>query len=450
MSFQLVYAPSARKRLDNRILQRNLSMPLKQVLRTVNGKQETYEFRPKACSDGAKQTGMSLIHQFKKYFENLYNKMPDGWYDSSMIPGLPTNSVKLAKLRGVSDRTIRNHIRELKRIGFITNYKFRGTKHDFELFFDPYILFGSVQEAPAIYPDRFSISSTQAPIFSPNNGTNFPLKQPLETKDTEIEINKVENTTEIRRLENGNNASAAQKLPESQAISTINTPDMATGLGAGGGGKHVDKTISYTTFPQYCGQTGFFSRLEPRYQGTVQTFWWYTRSTLYGGRKFSQFEEQAALDAIAEGVFGAFFRQKPEEKTIQKFYKEQLKTVDIAARYYERHQDQWVPAPFAKYIAGTGYFDADNQQGFSIVQLWRAKQVEQYKETYSEQLLFKAILHLKNHAHGRAPKHLQAKTFLELYNYYKVKMQRCGDSYLSKFYRQILLLPQLKQKNAKI
>ena len=435
-AISFVYTAAARKRFDELCRDKNALMPIKQVTRVLKTKTETYQIRDKFISDGSRNTGMCLISEFAKYLRKMQTIMPENWLEGSKMPAMPINNESIAKLRSLSSRTIRTHIRQLKAIGFITDYVFHGTKANFEVSISSEILFGN-----------FEISSTESPSFSSSQDTKLPHKLSLKNKKEDIESSNVE--VSVKRKQKNSNPSQAvsgfsEKTPPKGNFDTINAPKMETRLGAAGGGSNVDKPLkTWKTSNSMCkpvGKTGFYNRLSPQGQEIVHSFWLSAQANLYQSKNLTSYEVEAALDSIAKGVYMEFFKQKPSEHSIEQFHQEQLKCIEIAAGYYEKNDDKYCPMPFAVYKPGTGYFDSENENGFKKVNLWRTEQLTKYNDTFGEKMVYKAIMHLKYHKKGKAPKHLQCKTYTELYRFYEVKIRRFGETFLNKYYSHVSTL----------
>jgi hypothetical protein len=119
------------------------------------------------------------------------------------LPPLYTSGRELSQKRRVTDRTIRNHVRELKACGFITRYQFRGREHAYCVWINP----DFVWEA-ALGGSESQKMSRSKPAESSPNSKNFPAKEFLDTQlETQnVEITRVEKLVTVRKpaVETGN------------------------------------------------------------------------------------------------------------------------------------------------------------------------------------------------------------------------------------------------------
>lgn len=443
---------AARQRFDELCHQKNNEMPMVTVTREVeiDGKQvtQTYQRRKKAISDGAQNTGKAIIQSFAWQFKRLVKTLPPDMLEEQ--PSLKTNNVKMAKFRGgLSDRTIRNHIRELKAIGAITGYKFHGSKADFELWINTEVLFGT-QEMPQIVgkttEETYEKSQTQKPVFEPPNGTNFPHRHASSIGNTIVTeskaTKKVENHSTIRRQEYGNKLSAGQ----SGGLSDILAGSIVTQEGGGGRLVTVDNRFrSYLANRESWITPGVhrdYDRLPRTYQHAVGHFWNYARKMLWPTKVFMPLEELSAMDSITAGVYQRIFATNPSESALNQFHKQQLKAIDKAAAYYQKSQNQYPGDPYSKFKPGCGYFDQENPQGFKVAQRWAEKDAAAAHERYGEKVLNDAIRHLKNHNSGKIPQNLKHLTLMQLFRHYETRIKKnFSGEVLSDYYRKAFTLP---------
>jgi hypothetical protein len=427
--------------------QKNAEMPIVLVKRLVDGKEQEYERQQKAVCDGAQATGKALIQMYANHFKRLHVLMPEGWCTGEEIPSLTTNSTKIAKFRqNVSSRTIRNHIKQLKALGFITNYKFHGSKTDYEIWLNPRVLFGTPERAVNLTSEEvfeWEVSSTKNQASPLTNGTKFPHNNPKElNRNYDIDIKKVDNLLNTE-TENGNNDSVNHVLTDCQAMETV--------VGAAGRSIiTVDKSskmwISDPSLWKRVGNDGgVYFGLTRNQQEFVMHFWNYAKRLLWSDRVFTPADDFAAMDAIANGVYRKAFVNGMNGKQLREYHHEQLKALDIAGRYYTKNPNKYPGEPMAKYVAGKGYFDADNERGFKVAKAYRAKQWIENKNEYGKRVVKLAILHLNNHPKGEAPKHLQVKTWREVYGLYEHKCKNMGGEVISEFYRAASALSVFKK-----
>ncbi len=147
---------------------------------------------------------------------------------------------------------------------------------------------------------------------------------------------------------------------------------------------------------------------------------------LYPGQQFAEYEEPLILSAIRTGVYKDF-EPVLTEKEWDQYQTELYKQIDLAAGYYNRHKDKWVPAPYAQFRAGTGYFDRENGRGFSQTRRWLKENQRLYKNNYIAQRISLAIRNLQLHRVDKAPQTLQRKTYIEAYRLLETQIGKYGE-----------------------
>jgi hypothetical protein len=192
----------------------------------------------KLVSNGAKVTGEVLLTLAYKATQRVVG-VPALWSSIVMtdtgvaeLPPITTNSVALGERRGLTDRTIRTHIQELKRCGFISRYKYRGTNASYCLWINPDFVWES---APAASKGE-KMSPENAPFLGPKD-INLPLIEILEsTRSSKFEISNVNKLVTAREP-----AAATENLnpltgiagPQEGLIPAVQVPKTGSG-GAGG------------------------------------------------------------------------------------------------------------------------------------------------------------------------------------------------------------------------
>lgn len=440
----------ARKRFDAMCQERNDAMPVMTVTRVTPKGKQSYERRTKAISDGAQTTGKALILSYANYYRVKIEAMPEGWFSDGM-PSLNTNSEKMAGFRqNVCSRTVRNHIRELKEIGLIVDYKFHGSSRDYELWLDPVVIFGAENvsltggkpefleaDSTGIVPFSGS-NSTDSQSFPPSlNGTNFPHKQSLETQGyNKTSTRKVEKLDLSGTQSNGNTASKPQSM----------TQCHGNMVGGGGGGsenspknvdnyaKNVDKSVDKWQSPEV-GKD--FERLHRFYQNSIKEFWKYATKSLWDGRVFTEYEFLRSADQILDAIYRPFLKDKHDLNQFNEFQNELMRAVDVARKHYERHPEQYPGDPYSLTEFPTGYFDKNNARGFRIPMAWRFKNKAAEVENTGKKMVKTAIMHIKNHEIGKAPKQLQIKTLSQVVDFYVTKMKRFDVDTQQDFLRRL-------------
>jgi hypothetical protein len=425
----------ARKRFDELCEVKNAGMPTILVTRTdKNGNQKEYERRTKAISDGAQNTGKAIILAYAYQFRLKYESMPEGWYDGQ-IPSLMTNSERIARFRqNITARSIRNHIKELKEIGLIKDYKYHGSCRDFELWLCPEILWGANASFSGVITEG-AVNSTLQGVengaitdpFKSLNDTNFPHIQAIETNgNLTTSIKKVENIGSRRIPEEGYNASKPQNLPFSHG-NKGEEGAAAAAANVDKSKKPVDncpKPVDNYVDKWKSGDEGKeYFRLHRYFQNAVMDFWKYAKESLWQGRQFTEFELNVTLDQIVVGYYQDFLSKRPAKNQFTEYQEELFRALDIAKKHYDRHPEQYPGDPYSLGAYPGGYFDARNRKGFGVSVNFRFKNKAQNNEDYGRRLIKTAMLHLANHPKGKAPKHLQIKTYSQVVDYYITKFK---------------------------
>ena len=423
------------------------------VTRVTQRGEQTYERRTKAISDGAQTTGKALILSYANYYRMKMEAMPDGWYSDGM-PSLNTNSEKMAGFRqNVCGRTVRNHIRELKEIGLIVDYKFHGSSRDYQLWLDPVVIFGAENVSltggkpeflestnTGIVPFSEASSTGLEGVQSTLNGTNFPHKQPLETQGyNKTTIRKVDKSDLSRIQSHGNTASTPKSMTQWHG--------NVGGLGAAArenlqesvdkSAKNVDKCAKSVDKWQSPGVGKDYERLHRFYQNSIREFWKYATLSLWEGTEFTEYEFLRSADQILDAIYRPFLKDKHNLEQFNEFQNELMRAVDVARKHYERHPEQYPGDPYSLTEFPSGYFDKNNARGFRIPMAWRFNNKAAQHEDTGKRMVKTAIMHIKNHELGKAPKQLQIKTLSQVVDFYVTKMKRYDNETQKDFLRRL-------------
>jgi hypothetical protein len=180
-------------------------------------------------------------------------------------------------------------------------------------------------------------------------------------------------------------------------------------------------------------------------EGYLSSFWRYAKQQLYAGREFADYEESLILSTIQRGVYKNF-EPVLTEKEWDQYQTELYAQIDLAASYYARHQGKWVPAPYAQYREGAGYFDRENERGFIQTRAWLKENQRLYKTNYVTQQINLAVRHLQLHRADKAPKALQQKTYIEAFRHLETKIGKYGQVAQDRFRNLVATIGQQKPK----
>lgn len=480
---------SALKRVQVRANTLNDAMPAKTFKKVVNGEERTYQRKPKAVTAGVKDTMAQLIKNYKREHHRLLDKVGPPAFEQGMPP-LRVCRHSLSDQRTVSEKTVYNHVSKLKALGFITNYKFRGSRHAFEVWIDPALLFQPERvveaTAPSVAPD-VAQSSPQPPVDALNEGKNQPRKfasllpqtanftaykvtVTSENKETDTKNDRIEHSDAPGKEHgNKNHSNPEQQQPNlaQRRPTTAVSSEGHSDLGAGGAGRgpecrYVDNAGGQPTNPNSAGQRAkrrltkgamdaqrAAGRTPEQHrailEGYLASFWRYAKQTLYPGRAFAEWEEPVVLATIRRGVYKNFEPVLTEREWDQ-YQSELYKQVDLAANYYQRHPTKWIPAPYAQHREGAGYFDRENSRGFIITRTWLRENQRLYRETYVSQRISLAVRHLQLHRAGKAPKTIQNKPYIEAYRLIEARIAKYGEVAQDRFNALVSTIGEQKPK----
>lgn len=444
------------------VQQLNAAVPVQYYTTTRRGQQVQIPYQPKAVTANVKATGERLIKDYIAFCEGLFTKVGvNAFLDSEgnrQLPSLFTTSVDIGSRRSLSDRQAREHVRKLQKVGLVSFYKWHGSRAKYEIKIDENVLFGPHQ---ASFWELLGI--TQKSVDNPVSQTAVPQFSPAQTElSSAYQVTVTYSIPETETYKCGNQHGDEKKrcffskhgdkhgdperpqqgqLTERQA----SAPQAGRhGEGAPGGARAVDKSVGNVP--------GAGARLKAKLTGTkkpqpdltaqrraimidscVRSFWAYARQKLYTSRRWADAEERFILNSIYKGVYGCFGALWTDREW-DNYQKTLYRRIDMVAAYYQRRTDKWIPEPYARYQAGTGYFDAENRRGFANTLTWLQENQRHYRQSYVAQQVTRAIKYLQQHPLGRAPKRLQQKSYIEAFLYLEARMKAYGEGPLRRFY----------------
>ena len=417
----LPYTPTAAHRQLAAYLKKlKGELPAQVRSRLVKGVQQHYLVRPKAVSDGARTTArlllvwaIDVVVQLRRV-PLLLEPATDAAPAQRTPPPVATNCETLARARGISARAIRDHLQELLKIGFITRKNNRGWQANFELYLAPEFVWNKTPQTAPEGPKK----RRYAPALPSEEATNFPPIIVQDRQDTEkVEIGRVEKLV-TPPAPTGPGELTGNTGPQ-QAPNPAPTrpapPRQASKVGQGGAAA---------------------AHVQAERLGWVTQAWHYAQKRLYAGRRFSDHEHEKAREALWYGTYGGFgLSATPAEW--QRYHNEVLHRIDLVARYLERHPEKSLPSPYAEFVKGAGYFDAENTRGFAGTDTWLARAEATNRERNITRALLKARQQLKAHRLGIAPKRVQALTNVQLFRYHETKLRAFGPDVLHRYYAQV-------------
>lgn len=394
--------------------------------RVVLGQVKTITRRPKKMvSNGAKVTGTLLLKLAYRGAQRLVGA-PSLWSQVVMsdagVPELPpvyTNGRQLGEQRGVTDRTIRTHVAELKRAGLITRYKYRGTNASYCLWVSP----DYVWETPLKTPEAGKMPAPEN-AFSEPKRINLPLTEILEsTGSSKSEISEEDKLVTAR----GSAAEDWNPLSGS-AGAQANSPEPPRQVSkSGADGAGAARRARFYREQQARGSDAKKAEAKK----LVESFWLYAKALIYKGQVFNVEAERLSKNAIWYGVFGGFAEGEPADWLA--WLPGLQRRVELAAAWLARNPGKFPPLPFAEVVGGRGYFDAENERGFAGTRRWWQAEQQKNHQGALERAVDEAIAELKQRRaldagtrRVQASKRARQKTQLELHRFHHTKLRRLG------------------------
>lgn len=345
-----IQARKVMRRMYEVIDSHNSSCPLvSHERKTADGRTKTVTRRSGIIREQVITTFHQVLSAYIESYNYTASVMPAGMYTAEDPPSLATNCVRLSDACKATDRTVRNHITLLTKLGLVST-KWHGNRKNFELWITPKILFGAPTPEPA--------KTAPKPPISPLDDKNFPHKLYSFAKNKEIEKRKADmcvSDTERTVTEREVGQDSGRILP----VPPPGSPRAASGInGSAAPPRRVPR------LPEG------LSRWQAR---VLMQFWVYAWKVIYPNREFDLEQQEKALVAIYAGVYGCFKDEKTDEQWIR-LHTYQLEKLDKAARYYDMHPDKYPGDPYGVQVKGKGYFEAENTTGFVGIDAWMRRE----------------------------------------------------------------------------
>ncbi len=380
--------------------------------------------RPKAVNDGCFNTMLLLLQRARKQAERMLAKpLLWGVLSAAEVPPIEVNGRELMEKRGMTDRTMRNHIAQGLKVGILVRKKFRGTRASFHVWINPNLVW-ETPPAAVETPQQADSDVPHISLFLDPNGKNFPHTELLESQETlEIKISEGDKlvtptppTTETRNplleTEARNQVSAGKRAK-----------NRAPGAAASPAAAGVPSTVE-TALLLAQGQKMAF----------VAAFWGYAKDLIYPGRRWSEEQERQAKNAIWTGVYGGF--RDYERYDWEAFQRTLLRRLELVRSHLQLHPDRYVPLPYAERRPGAGYFDAENHRGFRGTHAWLQKEAAHRRATTLDRALHTALTELAQRrsldknpgVRLKASEKVRTHSLLQLYMAHHRTLNRLGGS----------------------
>lgn len=429
----------SRLRLHLKATQLNQEQPTRTHTRAgSDGRMKTVTTRPKALCDGAKTTAGFLLHRARVQALRLLasplhwdqfnatngGRLPD-------VPPIEVNGRELSEKRGLTDRALRNHLKQLMQIGAIVKKKFRGTRANFHVYMNPELVWETPLEA-AETTEVASAYNTISAGISPSNGKKVPLTEVLETLETlEREITNGDKSVVDFNPKSG----TRNPLLETEARNgrAFLRKKNAVGAGAITNSPKVEPAVGAVQDPVLRKKMGY-----------VLEFWETSKELVYPGRKWTNEQERQAKNAIWAGVYKGFYSYG--EFDWQSFQLGLLRRLQMVRNHFELHPGRFAPLPYAQHKLGSGYFDEANANGFVGTLTWLKKENKRKQSLIVERALRTAIAEIDQHkAITRAPEiklrvheRVRSLSLSQLIKHHESALKRLGNAKaLDRFYAKV-------------
>jgi hypothetical protein len=363
------------QRVTQAFEEHNQSCPeVKHIRNTAMGPIEVTR-RKGILPEAVTTTFHNVLSEYIHNYNEIRKMLSADLQEDMELPPVWTNTVRIAKIARCTDRTVRNHLGRLKKLGIIST-KFHGRKKSFELWISTDFLLGPPPQTPPAQSSEIAPFGLERKIFPPNYTHRENLN--IETDNADMFISygeshteeRVDQTGENTRLmappeENGERFSAAgaafrraKKAAQNAEKQQQQVHQLLKTLDDGLEDEGLQIPLSVDGKP-----------IGKEFAIMITQFWNYALRTVYIGWKFSPEQLERAVAAVLAGVYGNF-EQERSAKAWVGFHVDQLEKLRKAARYFEKHPESFVPYPYSVQKPGKGYFDAANSNGFTGIDAW--------------------------------------------------------------------------------
>lgn len=404
---------------------------------THAGTQQTVYVPRKPFSASCKDTGALLIKRALDAVHQLRQiQFLQQGQEVALAEGvvIEVNCVELGKKRSLSDRTMRTHLRQLLDAGLIAAKYFHGWRRNLELVISNEYLFEIAQKQQKTGPNTAGSAPRPTALLS-TYGTKLPPIKALEKKDNTTLTDEVEKWTTqapaTRQEFSARPAGAAAAGAEAR-------PEMGKPGARGGAGRiFSEKTTALPTATQPAPDAEKAALLALYGEELFTKAW----KLLYPRHPFTAEQIERSRQAIEAGVYRHLDTTHLSLPQWQRYHAGCLQRVELAAKWFARHPDKAISAPYALYTNGKGYFDADNPNGFLRTEQWFVEnEVKRHQRRIHDALQaaeteFSQFKQLQRGVKITASKRVKQATAWELYRWHENRIRQFGGRpALEKFY----------------
>ncbi len=431
----------SRLRLHLSVRRLNQEQPARSHTRVgADGRIKTVTTRPKVLCDGAKTTGVLLLQRARKqaiHFlasSSLPNEVLSS-LDGLKLPDVPpieVNGRELSERRGLTDRALRNHLVQLKKVGIIVKRKFRGSRASFHVWMNPELVWEThYKVATTAEVDTSNITHNSSTHTSKSKIVpHTKVLEALETSERDITAGENSAMESSVRLETRN------PLHETEARNGGRALDRKKN-GAGralGTDFHKSELVSDVVRDP----------VQLKKIGYVLEFWEAAKVLVYPNDKWTEGEERLAKNSIWTNVFNGFHNYDNFDwPSIQVGL---LHRLQLVHDHFQLHPGKYAPFPYHQYKPGTGYFDAANERGFAGTAAWLRTVNKRKQSLKVDRALRAAIKEIEQHnALTRTPEikmvaneRVRTHSLLQLIRYHERALKHLGNaSALDRFYAKL-------------
>ena len=405
----------------------NQQCPLNPHTRNKSGGAVEINRRKGLIPESVTTTFYTLLSEYIHNYNYLRTTLPSNMQDIDNLPSVWTNSKRIGKIARCSDRTVRNHLKLLRELKLITTQN-HGRKKSFELWVAPQFLFEKALLASenSVFQAAPSLASTEK--FSAN------LYQGHLKKDKE--------NAAIHVLHGDDLKQGHEEWTDQGENPHVIAPDVIKleGCAAAGPVDELQKADYEYEEAEFAKPT-----MPPAPDGKplaydfmlmLAEFWMYAQKVIYPDKAFNKIQQEKALTAIRDGVYGGFtFDLSPDEW--ERFHVRQMEKAYRAGKYLASHPDAWASSPYGVNGSGKGYFDRENVNGFAGTEKWIAQEEKQRRRQNKLAKLKQAKADFENLAAGkRARKPVAGLGQQQLYDHHRRIFASYGRIWEDRFIQQ--------------
>lgn len=389
---------------------------------------------PRLVCDGAKTTGDILIKRARRQVERmlrsslLYNVLVTD--TGVQMPSVLVNARELNEQRSLTERTMRNHLAQLQKVGLITRKKWHGTNASFELWINPEFVWDNAQNGGEKQTAADFIAPTKAVELSPKSN-KFPHTEAFHETSSQETLKVLVGDVHKYHADDFSGNPSQEAEGDNQAPG-----DAGQASKRGQGGRGATPAAPKASAQQDAATAARTAQNE----AYVASAWGYAKALIYYNQLFSPEQEAKARQAIFSGVYGGFPTGYADWEN---YHAGVLRRIELVQEHYARRQYRgekcYAPLPWAELIQGRGYFDRENTRGFSRTLSWLANDVRAKHNATVNIAVGKAYGELKLRRQldrGEAPKrvgtrrkvpaHIESATLLELFRKHENSLIKLG------------------------